>query len=189
MKRALAIQTVLQYVDQEIIVHANGMIGRESFAFKQREYNFYMIGSMGVNAFIGLGMALTVSPEKPILVFDGDGNILMGLSALCQAGYHQLSNFYHIVFDNQVHGSTGNQPTISDKIHLDDIARACAFSHVYKACTEEEIHNIMPQFLQKKGPCFFLIKVDPGNIPNITRVTLSPEKITQQVRDVFLNLD
>ena len=184
LKRIEAIQSVLQFVDHQFIVHANGMISRESFHLKPRKKNFYMIGSMGVNAFIAIGMALN-SPAHQFIVFDGDGNLLMALNSLPQASYHQLHNFYHIVFDNEAHASTGNQPTISHAIHLDHIASASGFKYVYHASSKTEIQSIMPQFLQKKGPAFLLIKVQKGNIPNIPRINLTPQQMTEQIKNYF----
>ena len=49
MKGTEAFQELLPLIkDDEPVVHANGFICRESFALKDREANFYMIGSMGL---------------------------------------------------------------------------------------------------------------------------------------------
>ena len=61
--------------DRPTIV-CNGMIGREAFTARDREQNFYMIGSMGLGLSIALGVAVT-HPEKPVVCLDGDGNVLM----------------------------------------------------------------------------------------------------------------
>ena len=53
MKRAEAIETVLTVLDDELVVHANGFICRESFVLNDRPQNFYMIGSMGLAPSIG----------------------------------------------------------------------------------------------------------------------------------------
>ena len=49
------------------------IICRESFSIRDREENFYMIGSMGLASSIGLGVALC-QPNHTVIVLDGDGN-------------------------------------------------------------------------------------------------------------------
>src|SRR5205807_4378036 len=59
MRRSDAIAAVLSKISGEIVVTANGWIGREVCAASDREENFYMLGSMGLAGPIGLGLALT----------------------------------------------------------------------------------------------------------------------------------
>nr|ABZ09541.1 hypothetical protein ALOHA_HF4000APKG8D22ctg15g1 [uncultured marine crenarchaeote HF4000_APKG8D22] len=73
MKGTEAFQELLPLLGDEPVVHANGYICRESFALKDREANFYMIGSMGLASSIGLGVALC-KPDRKVIVLDGDGN-------------------------------------------------------------------------------------------------------------------
>src|SRR5712691_10741031 len=116
----------------EPVVHANGYICRESFAVKDRIENFYMIGSMGMASAIGLGVALTV-PTRPTVVFDGDGNLLMSLGILPMIGGGPVmgrgrpANLVHVVFDNALYGSTGNQLSPSRTVGLHRIARAAGY--------------------------------------------------------------
>jgi len=49
---------------------------------KTRDLNFYMFGSMGLVSSIGLGLAL--STEREVVVFDGDGSLLMNPNALLE---------------------------------------------------------------------------------------------------------
>jgi len=68
-----------------ICVHANGYVSRAGYAARDREECFYMIGSMGLAASIGLGLALA-RPDRRVLVLDGDGNVLMNPGALASIG-------------------------------------------------------------------------------------------------------
>ena len=56
--------------DQLLIV-CNGFPSREACKLRDQAQNFYMIGSMGATAGIGLGLALA-QPDKTVVVFDGD---------------------------------------------------------------------------------------------------------------------
>jgi thiamine pyrophosphate-dependent acetolactate synthase large subunit-like protein len=123
MKLAEALGVVIPLLQDELVVHANGFISRESFNLEDRLGNFYMIGSMGLASSIGLGVAMN-RPERRVVVFDGDGNVLMNMGSLALIGATQPQNFVHIVFDNEAYGSTGNQRSISAQVALEDIARS-----------------------------------------------------------------
>ena len=58
MKLAEALHVVISLLQDELVVHANGFISRESFNLSDRPGNFYMIGSMGLASSIGLGVAV-----------------------------------------------------------------------------------------------------------------------------------
>src|SRR6185503_1828700 len=72
----------------------------------------------------GIAMA---RPERRVLVFDGDGNVLMNLGTLATIAVAAPANLLHVCFDNGVHASTGGQPTISDRVHLEAVARAAGY--------------------------------------------------------------
>ena len=81
MKGIDAFRELAPLLKNEPTVLANGYISREFFNVTDRKENFYMIGSMGLASAIGLGVALA-QPERRILVFDGDGNVLMAMGTL-----------------------------------------------------------------------------------------------------------
>ncbi len=66
-------------------------------------------------------MASEREPSKKVVVFDGDGNVLMGMGTLATVGALKPKNFVHVVLDNEVYGSTGNQPTISNVVRLEQL--------------------------------------------------------------------
>ena len=129
MKGTEAFQEILPLISDEPVIHANGFICRESFALKDREANFYMIGSMGLSSSIGLGISI-INKNKKIYIFDGDGNILMNLGSLVTIGSIAPKNLIHLVFDNSIHESTGGQPTATDTIEIEKIAKAVSYTHL-----------------------------------------------------------
>ncbi|MGH8006274.1 MAG: thiamine pyrophosphate-dependent enzyme, partial [Candidatus Binatia bacterium] len=134
MKLAEALAVIVPLLRDELVVHANGFISRESFNLDDRPGNFYMIGSMGLASSIALGVALN-RPDRRVVVFDGDGNVLMNLGAVALIGACQPRNLVHIVFDNEVYGSTGNQRTISAQVALEEIARSAGYRLVQRVET------------------------------------------------------
>src|SRR5690606_25141592 len=112
LSRMEALRAAVGVIGREPAIHANGYIGRESHAVADRPENFYMIGSMGLASAIGVGLALA-RPDRRVVVFDGDGNLLMGLGTLALVAAVAPANLVHVVLDNGVYGSTGGQRSIS----------------------------------------------------------------------------
>src|ERR1051326_3341463 len=106
MTRRDAVAIVLDALPRHHVVMANGFLSRDGCAHGDAERYFYMLGSMGLAASIGLGVAL-VRPEARVAVLDGDGNVLMGLSALPMAGAWRPRHLLHVVLDNGCYASTG----------------------------------------------------------------------------------
>jgi sulfopyruvate decarboxylase subunit beta len=178
MLRADAVKLVMQAVTDELVVVCNGMIGREAFTAKDREASFYMIGSMGLALSIGLGAAL-VKPARRVLVLDGDGNVLMGAGVLASVGAADARNLLHVVLDNEAHGSTGDQATISSKVRLEALAKASGYRWAERV-PAERLAAELPAFLRREGPAMLLVKVDKGNQHGIARVVHEPPEIARR---------
>jgi phosphonopyruvate decarboxylase/sulfopyruvate decarboxylase subunit beta len=185
MKLAEALGVVIPLLQDELVVHANGFISRESFNLEDRLGNFYMIGSMGLASSIGLGVAMN-RPERRVVVFDGDGNVLMNMGSLALIGATQPQNFVHIVFDNEAYGSTGNQRSISAQVALEDIARSSGYQHVRKVDTPDDLKAAASKFLSQSGPSFLLIKIEPDwEERKIARITHEPAQIAARFMDAI----
>lgn len=185
MKLSEALGVVIPLLHEELVVHANGFISRESFNIHDRLGNFYMIGSMGLASSIALGVALN-KPDRRIVVFDGDGNVLMNLGSLALIGATQPRNLVHIVFDNEVYGSTGNQRTISGQVALEEIARSAGYKKVQRVDTEAALRTATPAFLQDAGPSFLLIKIEPDKEErHIGRITHEPQQIAARFMEAI----
>ncbi len=177
MNLADALTVIVPLLRDELVVHANGFISRESFTLSDRPGNFYMIGSMGLASSIGLGVALN-RPERRVVVFDGDGNILMNLGSVALIGATQPKNLLHVVFDNEAYGSTGNQRTISAQVALEEIARASGYQRVQRVDTATALFPTAQEFLAQPGPSFLLIKIEPDREERkIGRITHAPPQI------------
>lgn len=178
--RAQAIQALFEIlVDQPVII-CNGFPSREAQKIKDRAGTFYMIGSMGVAASIGLGLALA-QPDQRVVVFDGDGNVLMGMGTLATIGAVGPKNLTHVVFDNEVYGTTGNQPSYSRVVRLDQVAKAAGYATVERVWEREDIMYEFKHMLAHDGPHFLLIKVNE-QIEDADRVALDPADITKRFR-------
>jgi thiamine pyrophosphate-dependent acetolactate synthase large subunit-like protein len=136
-----------------------------------------MIGSMGLGLSIGLGLALA-QPNKRVIVLDGDGNVLMGMNALASVGSERPKNLRHVVLDNQTHGSTGGQRTISGEIHLDQVAVAAGYLTSRRAESLEAFATALGAAFSEPGPTMVLGLVEGGTIKGIGRVKETPPELT-----------
>ena len=174
MIRKDAVETVCNYVKDDVIVSANGFISRDLYSILEKNTNFYMIGSMGLASSIGLGIALK-KPKKRIFVFDGDGNILMNLGSLVTIGSLQPKNLVHIVFDNKIHESTGGQPTQSNKINISKIAKITNYT-IFSVKTKKSLESVLKKIQKSKGPILIHALITKSK-ERSSRIDITPEKI------------
>jgi len=175
--RKEAIEILAREIGDQPIISANGLISRDLFESYEKDSNFYMIGSMGLASSIGLGVALK-NPKKKIHVFDGDGNVLMNLGTLVTIGSLKPKNLVHFIFDNNLHESTGGQPTNSSKIELEKIAYATKFK-TFKVDTKNQIKKIIPKIKKENGPILVLVNVDKSEYKS-PRVKINPTNIKER---------
>src|SRR5438874_5294374 len=184
ISRLTAIRAARKPIGSEPIVHANGYICRESFSVGDRPANFYMIGSMGLASAIGLGLALA-RPDRAAVVFDGDGNLLMNFGILAMVGGLRPRRLVHVVFDNEVYGSTGNQISPSATVRLDRVAAAAGYRRVTAVTAATDVEDAVRGALAGDGPHFVLVKTttDEADVP---RIPYTPAEIRDRFR-VSLN--
>ncbi len=174
MIRKDAISVAISRIGNNPIVAANGYISRDLFEVSDKPSNFYMIGSMGLASSIGLGIALK-NPKMRIFVFDGDGNILMNLGTLTTIGFLRPKNLVHIVFDNSSHESTGGQPSTSNKISIDGLAKTANYT-TFKTNSKSGFEKILNKIEKISGPILILVKIK--NSENVSkRITINTVKI------------
>lgn len=175
-----ALQRIIGQLTDEVVIHTTGYICRDSCAVQDRPGNFYMIGSMGLAPAIGLGVAVT-RPGRRVVVFDGDGALLMGLGTLAMAATLQPANFYHLVFDNEAYASTGHQPTHAQAVALDAVARASGYRRVARVTAVEEVAPAYRALVAEPGPSLLLIKCPSGPTPPSPRIPHEPPAVTRRV--------
>lgn len=157
MARREAIEEIMKYIDDELVVCNIGFPSRELYDIKDRDENFYMIGSMGLASSIGFGLALA-KPDKNIIVIDGDGSLLMNMGSLVTIFAENPHNLTWIVIDNGAYGSTGNQDTYAQLLDLKDIAKSVGFKNSYNF---EEIN--LKEMINSKDSSFIVFNTEAGN--------------------------
>jgi len=184
MPRLTALGIALKAFGDDPVAHANGYICRESFSLADRPQSFYMIGSMGLAPAIGLGLALT-QPARRAVVFDGDGNLLMNLGILAMIAAQRPANFVHLVFDNEVYGSTGNQASLSRGVRLDRLAAAAGFATATAVTEPWALESALRAALATDGPHFVLVKVTAEEA-DVPRIPYTPAVLRDRFRAAVL---
>ena len=177
MIRIDAVKTASDMIINSPIISANGYISRDLFETADKDTNFYMIGSMGLSSSIALGVALK-NPAKRVYVFDGDGNILMNLGSLTTIGKLRPKNLIHLVFDNQIHESTGGQPSNTRNIDLYKIAKSSDYK-AFKTSSKAGLKKILIKIKNIDGPIMILVKITKGGKPG-RRIIHSPITIKKR---------
>ena len=127
LSRAEALAVFAELFPVEPAVITLGATVRELLAtVGRRENDFYVLDSMGLPVAIGLGIALGRPPARgKIVVVEGDGGLLMGLSSLATVGFLKPANLVILVLDNGTYASTGGQPTAATTTDFVAIAEGC----------------------------------------------------------------
>ena len=110
MKRAEALAAIYPQLRDVVVVTIMGAVAAELQAIGHRANFFYLQHAMGLASSMGLGIALA-RPELKVVVFDGDGSVLMNLGGLTTLARYRPVNLVHVVFDNESLLSVGGFPT------------------------------------------------------------------------------
>jgi sulfopyruvate decarboxylase subunit beta len=129
MRRLEALTAVYDRLIDRVVVTIMGAVAAELQSLGHRANFFYLQHAMGLASSLGLGIALA-QPERQVVVFDGDGSVLMNLGGLTTLARYRPRNLVHVVFDNESLLSVGGFPTAtSTGSDLAGIAAAAGVPH------------------------------------------------------------
>src|SRR6266851_9575277 len=124
MKRLDALRAIYSHLEDRVVVTIMGAVAAELQSIGHRPNFFYLQHAMGLASSMGLGIALT-RPDRQVIVFDGDGSVLMNLGGLTTLARYRPPNLVHVVFDNESLLSVGGfPPATSTGSDLEGVARA-----------------------------------------------------------------
>ncbi|WP_010105480.1 thiamine pyrophosphate-dependent enzyme [Verminephrobacter aporrectodeae] len=127
--------------------------------------NFYLWGAMGGAVMVGMGVALA-QPQRRVIVFVGDGEMMMGLGSLATVAVHGVRNLSVVVLDNEHYAETGMQPAHAGRgVDITAIAKAAGFAESRVARTEQELEAAVDVVLGTSGPVLVTVKVGTEPTP------------------------
>jgi thiamine pyrophosphate-dependent acetolactate synthase large subunit-like protein len=162
MKRDACTRLLAEKLTDEVVVTNLGQATLDMQQNADRPLNFYTFGSMGQTSAIAMGVALS-RPDARVISLDGDGSMLMNLGQLCTVANTAPANLAIVVWDNEVHQTTGGQPTATSmRSSLAGVARGAGIEKVVEPQNEEEVSAAFDRILNEEGPFFVVVKVDAG---------------------------
>jgi sulfopyruvate decarboxylase subunit beta len=138
MQRLECMRAIYGQLDDCLVVTIMGAVASELQSLGHRENFFYLQHAMGLASSTGLGLALCL-PDQKVVVFDGDGSVLMNLGGLTTLARYRPGNLVHVVFDNESLLSVGGFPTATAAgSDLEGVARAAGVGRTTTVRTVEE---------------------------------------------------
>jgi phosphonopyruvate decarboxylase len=112
------------------------------------------VGFMGGASSLGLGLALA-RPERRVIVFDGDGSLLMQLGSLATVAGARPRNLIHLLFKNGVYHTSGSQE-IPGGLTVDFVtmAKGAGYRTTLRIGELDEFTQRFPKMLTEEGPIF-----------------------------------
>lgn len=110
MERAKCLEAMYDELSDKLVVTIMGACAQELYNLGHKDNFFYLQHAMGLASSIGLGLALH-RPDEHVVVFDGDGSVLMNMGSLATMARYRPKNLTHIIFDNGSLLSTGGFAT------------------------------------------------------------------------------
>jgi thiamine pyrophosphate-dependent acetolactate synthase large subunit-like protein len=159
MTRESATRLVRARLTDEAVIVSLGHPAYDLFAAGDRPEHFYTWGSMGMVSSVALGVALA-RPDRRVVGLDGDGSLLMNLGSLSTMAIAQPANLTLVVWDNEVYGTTGGQPTATAHgCDLAAVARSLGIERVSTVTTPEDLDREFARTRREPGPAVIVAKV------------------------------
>ena len=143
MRRVDAMQAVYPDLERCVVVTIMGAVAAELQSIGHRQNFFYLQHAMGLASSMGLGVALS-RPELQVVVFDGDGSVLMNLGGLTTLARYRPRNLIHVVFDNESLLSVGGFPTATAT--GSDLAAIAAGAGIQRSATVRTLDEFRAAF-------------------------------------------
>lgn len=166
-RRTLVADLLADRPDDLLVVTSLGSPTYDVAAAGDHPLNFYLWGAMGSAATVGLGLALA-RPDKRVLVFAGDGELLMALGALATIGVRKPANLAIAVLDNARYGETGGQPSHTGLgVDIPAVARACGFAEARGFADPLDAAAARAWLHETPGPILGSFAIDAAERPRV----------------------
>lgn len=161
MRRDRVLEVLKSRVDKHLVVAVYQTLF-DWMAIHPRDLNYVATGAMGQASSHGLGLALA-NPEREVLVFDGDGSLLMNLGSLVSIAHAAPANLHHFVFVNGVYEVNGAHPIPgAGKVDFAALARGAGYREIIEFDELALLQADIDAFLSLPGPAFAVMHIEAG---------------------------
>lgn len=166
MPLVAALEAVAKQRQDRIVVTTMGS-AREWPKLSRHDLDLhYLPSAMGQAPMLGLGLAVA-QPRREVIVFNGDGCMLMNLGCLVTIAASEATNFTLVVLENGIYEVTGGQATAAaampehGRVDFAAMARAAGIRSLFDfddlAAWQQEAATV----LRSPGPRFVCLHVLP----------------------------
>jgi sulfopyruvate decarboxylase subunit beta len=160
MQRLECLRAIYDRLENCLVVTIMGAVACELQSLGHKPNFFYLQHAMGLGSSTGLGLALCL-PQQKVVVFDGDGSILMNLGGYTTMARYRPKNMIHVVFDNESLLSVGGFPTAtSTGTDLEGVARASGVPRTKTVETIEEFTKVFDEAMHANELTSIIAKVE-----------------------------
>ena len=136
-------------------------------------------GAMSKASSIALGLCLA-QPDRKVIVFDGDGSLVMNLGSMVTISGQAPSNLYHFLLENDVYAITGGQPIPNaGATSFAGLAEASGYAATFEFDDFEEFVTRIDEVFEAEGPVFITLKTRPeiqgGSVDSRTSARRTPQ--------------
>jgi sulfopyruvate decarboxylase subunit beta len=153
VNKSSAIGAVIAATAGYPVIFTTGYTCRIAQHIADRGNHFYMTGSMGLAASIGIGVALET--RRTTIVVDGDGSLLMNPVGLIVAGGLPDLPLVHVLLDDGQYASTGGQSVPSGNLDLCALATASGYQRAVETSQLDRFSDLVrSEIASCTGPVF-----------------------------------
>lgn len=178
MNRLEALRAIDQVLADMPLIVTCGATARELAHASRRPSHLYLLDSMGLASAIALGLALG---GIRVAAIEGDGSLLMGLTAIPSIAYHHPPGFTLIILDNHEHASADSFPTQSTAVDLADAVRGFGF-FVSEAADDASLRDALEQAKGAEGPSVVVGTIEAGNTAGVPFLLEDPAVLGHRFR-------
>ena len=173
-----ALVQIAQFFPKDVVFFSTtGMTSRELYAWRDmtggdHSRDFLNVGGMGWVSSLAFGFSLR--SDKRVVIFDGDGSLLMHMGSMATIGHYMPRNITHVVFDNGSHDTVGGLPTVSATVDFARVAAAVGYQNSATVSSQQELREELMKLSASKQPSLLSVRVRKGARSGTPRPTLSP---------------
>ena len=146
--------------DDALMVTSLGNASYLWAAMHHRPENFYFEDAMGLALPLALGLAIA-QPERPVVVVEGDGALLMHMGALVTVGAIAPGNLTVLLIQNGVHAASGGQALTNSNLDLAALARAAGIADAQNVTTPKAFALAMGAPTEGAGSRVLVLSTKP----------------------------
>lgn len=185
VNKTAVIAAAIETADQIPMIFSTGYMCRIARSIADRPNHFLMVGSMGLAAPIGTGVALVSG--CPVVVVDGDGALAMNPGALLTAGAFEGLRLAHVVIDDGLYASTGGQPVPMQRADFVALAQAAGYRQAVRTTDVRGFTDALCEAVMSPGSTLVhcIVDVDTGASELPPRIDSDLHRLAARFADTF----